>query len=317
MSCTATQLINTALNEVGYLEKRTNAQLDSKTANAGYNNYTKYARDLDNVPGFYNGKKNGYYWCDVFVDWCFYKAFGADKARELLCQPENSYGASCTNSARYFKNKGQLYSTPKVGDQIFFGSKSTGTCTHTGIVYKVDARYVYTVEGNTSGNSGVVANGGGVFKKSYRLDYSGIYGYGRPNYDAETTEDGEIRVDVWTQKDAQGRILDIALRASRGSLWYQVHTLDGRWLPKVTGYDPNDYINGYAGNHVPIDAIRVYYNTPSGEAYKQARYAVQTANRPGYWLPEQVDDSTKSGMDGYAGNIGQAITDFKMRIDDK
>ena len=27
--------------EVGYLEKKSNAQLDSKTANAGYNNFTK------------------------------------------------------------------------------------------------------------------------------------------------------------------------------------------------------------------------------------------------------------------------------------
>lgn len=40
-----TKLIKTAEAEVGYLEKATNAQLDSKTANAGYNNYTKYARD--------------------------------------------------------------------------------------------------------------------------------------------------------------------------------------------------------------------------------------------------------------------------------
>ena len=39
------KLIKVALNEEGYLEKNTNSQLDSKTENAGYNNYTKYARD--------------------------------------------------------------------------------------------------------------------------------------------------------------------------------------------------------------------------------------------------------------------------------
>ena len=33
--------------ERGYLEKKSNAQLDSKTANAGHNNYTKYTRDID------------------------------------------------------------------------------------------------------------------------------------------------------------------------------------------------------------------------------------------------------------------------------
>lgn len=41
------RLIATAKAEEGYLEKATNAQLDSKTANAGSNNWTKYARDLD------------------------------------------------------------------------------------------------------------------------------------------------------------------------------------------------------------------------------------------------------------------------------
>ena len=65
------RLLATAIAEVGYLEKKTNKNLDSKTANAGYNNYTKYARDLDAISGFYNGKKQGYAWCDMFVDWCF------------------------------------------------------------------------------------------------------------------------------------------------------------------------------------------------------------------------------------------------------
>ena len=55
----ASTIIALAQNEIGYLEKASNSQLDSKTANAGYNNFTKYARDLDNIPGFFNGPKNG------------------------------------------------------------------------------------------------------------------------------------------------------------------------------------------------------------------------------------------------------------------
>ena len=43
------KVINIASNEVGYLEKKSNYRLDSKTANAGYNNYTKYTRDVDNA----------------------------------------------------------------------------------------------------------------------------------------------------------------------------------------------------------------------------------------------------------------------------
>ena len=42
------------LNEVGYAEKQSNANLDSKNLNAGNKNYTKYARDLDNILNFYN-----------------------------------------------------------------------------------------------------------------------------------------------------------------------------------------------------------------------------------------------------------------------
>lgn len=178
-------VINIALAEEGYLEKQSNRQLDSKTSNAGSGNWTKYARDLDNIPGFYNGKKNGYAWCDVFVDWCFVQAYGVEEAKKLLCQPNQSLGAGCTYSAKYYKQKGQLYKTPKVGDQIFFGSESEST--HTGLVYKVDSNRVYTIEGNTSGASGVIPNGGGVCRKSYPLGSSYIYAYGRPNYDGTSS----------------------------------------------------------------------------------------------------------------------------------
>ena len=176
-----TKILDIALNEVGYLEKASNKDLDSKTGNAGKSNYTKYARDLDNIPSFYNGKKNGYPWCDVFVDWCFVKAFGVEKAKELLCQPNRSAGAGCLFSMNYYKSKNQFHTYPQKGDQIFF--KQNGSITHTGIVYNVDEKKVYTVEGNTSSASGVVANGGSVALKSYFLNSSYIAGYGRPKYE--------------------------------------------------------------------------------------------------------------------------------------
>lgn len=189
MARTVTKLLEIAGNEVGYLEKATNAQLDSHTANAGRNNWTKYARDL-NRAGYYNGNKNGYAWCDVFVDWLFWKLCGGDKdrAQEMICQSGN-LGASCKYSADYFRKAGRFFKTPKIGDQIFFGSK--GAETHTGIVYHVNDTYVFTIEGNTSGASGVVANGGGVCRKQYKLGYSKIVGYGRPIYEKEIAVDGK------------------------------------------------------------------------------------------------------------------------------
>lgn len=114
------KVLEIALGEVGYLEKASNADLDSKTGNAGFANYTKYARDLDKLGDFYNTPKQGYPWCEVFVDWCMVKAYGQAMALTLLCQPKKSAGAGCTQSASYYKQKGQFYTSPKVGDQVFF-----------------------------------------------------------------------------------------------------------------------------------------------------------------------------------------------------
>lgn len=170
------KVISIALNEVGYLEKKSNSQLDDKTANAGSGNYTKYARDLHKLGDFYNGNKNGFSWCDVFVDWCFVTAFGEERALELLCQPKKSCGAGVGYSCDYYKNKGQFYTSAQAGDQIFFKNAS-GVRTHTGLVYQVDSNYVYTVEGNT---------GDSVKKKKYAINSSSIYGYGRPKYKVES-----------------------------------------------------------------------------------------------------------------------------------
>jgi hypothetical protein len=113
------------------------------------------------------------------------KAFGVDDMKRITFH--TIYGAGCTYSARQYKNNGRFYKTPKVGDEIFF-KDSDGGCSHTGLVVAVDTLYVYTVEGNTSSASGVVANGGTVAKKKYLKTYNKIYGYGRPLYDEEPKE---------------------------------------------------------------------------------------------------------------------------------
>lgn len=178
-----------AIAELGYLEKKSNANLDSKTANAGSNNYTKYARDLDAV-SYFNGKKQGYAWCATFFNWLFFKCYGRDTALRMLYEPlTSSMAASCTQAVKYYEAKGKLFKTPQVGDQVFFRSGST-IC-HTGIVEKAEDGRVYTIEGNTSATSGVVSNGGGVWRKNYPSDYSRIYGYGRPDWSLVRSEADE------------------------------------------------------------------------------------------------------------------------------
>jgi uncharacterized protein YgiM (DUF1202 family) len=48
---------------------------------------------------------------------------------------------------------------------------------------------IYTVEGNTSSGTGLEANGGGVYFKSYSASYSNILGYGAMPYNANATID--------------------------------------------------------------------------------------------------------------------------------
>lgn len=145
------KVILIAKNEIGYLEKKSNSQLDSKTANSGSANYTKYWRD---VKPSYQGQP----WCACFVSWCFMKAFGLNKAKKLLKHWPYVY---CPTMSGLF----MLNANPKVGDIVIF--KHNGTFTHTGLVTAVVGDRFYTIEGNTSGASGIIANGGGVCAKSY------------------------------------------------------------------------------------------------------------------------------------------------------
>ena len=227
----ASELIKVAEAEVGYLEKESNKNLDSKTANAGDENYTKYARDFDKkYVNFYNGKKNGFAWCDIFVDWCFVKAFGVEQAKKLLGQPNKSCGAGCSFSANYYKKIGCFSSKPKVGAQIFF-KDSKGVPCHTGIVYKVGTKYVYTIEGNTSSAVGVVANGGAVAKKKYTLNYSRIYGYGIPKFDKEPTTPKKTTTTTnnSSQQKSKISVKEWQVAAIADGFKFPKHGADGDW----------------------------------------------------------------------------------------
>lgn len=168
------KVIAIAKAEVGYLEKKSAASLDDKTANAGSGNFTKYWKAL-------SSGMQGQPWCQCFVDWCFKQAFGETKAKRLLCGAGKVWSFYTPTAAGYFKTAKQwITKDPKAGDIIYF--KNSARIHHVGIVEKVSGGMVYTIEGNTSGGSAVIANGGGVCQKSYPLGNSSIAGYGRPSY---------------------------------------------------------------------------------------------------------------------------------------
>lgn len=160
MANTVDKIVKWALEQVGYKANK------DKT--------NKYAEYIDNnYADFYNGKKDGFDWCDVCVDCGFIQTYGYEEALRLLCQPKKSLGAGVKYSAQYYKNKKQYYtSNPMVGDQIFF-KNSKGIC-HTGIVVEVRKTELDTVEGNASNT---------VKRKTYKLTDKTIDGFGRPKYD--------------------------------------------------------------------------------------------------------------------------------------
>ena len=164
-------LIATARAEVGYLEKKSNSQLDDKTANAGYNNYTKYWRDI--YPQYQAEP-----WCAAFVSWCMMKTFGLDTAKKLLKHWPYVY---CPTLGSLFTK----YANPQRGDIVIF--YRNGTFTHTGLVTKVEGDKFYTIEGNTSAGTSIIANGGGVCAKSYYNSNLPGTKFCRPNYSIVTS----------------------------------------------------------------------------------------------------------------------------------
>lgn len=154
-------------DQVGYLEKRSNANLDSKTGNAGYGNYTKYSRDVNNW-GLMGCQ--GQPWCATYQFWICVKIFGKKKALEIM---GNGF-YNCNSVKAHSRSKGTWHSTPKPGALVIFRNGS-----HIGRVIRISGNTIYTNEGNTSsgGLNHVEANGGCVAEKSYTIGNSQIDGY--------------------------------------------------------------------------------------------------------------------------------------------
>ena len=167
------KVIAIAAAEVGYLEKSKVAYqkdpsvLDQKTAGAGYDNYTKYGRDMHRI--YPSTMDLHAAWCDCFIDWCFQKAYDVTTAKNLLGGNFDDYTVA---SAQMYAKHGALDKKPEVGAQIFFTRNgAVSGCYHTGLVISVaaDGKTVTTIEGN--------ANGGCVAKKVRNVNAYTLFGH--------------------------------------------------------------------------------------------------------------------------------------------
>lgn len=301
MANTVDKVITIADAEVGYLEKKSDSQLYDKTANAGYGNYTKYGKEMHKIYPSVMDYPAPY--CDAFVDWCFYKAYGIANAKGLLGGNFDDYTVA---SAQLYKNKKAWYtSNPKVGDQIFFTNSKGGIC-HTGLVYKVDNTYVYTIEGNTSGANGVIANGGGVCKKKYSLTYSRIAGYGRPEYDEGSFEKKEHETIVVGPATDIEDLTKNVIFYEKGDEGAKVKDLQN-WLISL-GYDLGKYgADGDYGSatEAAIKEFQKDYNIePTGKYDRITNSKVQVLIKTPFKAKALKDTYIKNGAgDGYK-NVG-------------
>lgn len=295
----ASELIKIAEGEIGYCEKETNKNLDDKTANAGDGNWTKYARDLY-VAGYYQSPKNGYAWCDMFVDWICLKLMGSKEKGEWLECQTGLYGAGCEWSSDCYRRAGRFGKEPKVGAQIFFGKENAEE--HTGIVEKFDDTYVYTIEGNTSNK---------VARRTYKRNSSYIVGYGYMRFDEEVETKPEDVKPTVTGTSSTGS------EADEKTIW---NFLKAKGL--------NDYATaGVMGNLYAESALRSnnlqnsyerslgYTDDSYTKAVDNGSYSNFVKDSAGYGLAQWTYWSRKENLLKYAQAAKKSIADLNTQLE--
>ena len=172
-----------AIDEIGYTE--------------GPNNWTKYAKDLDAI-SYFNSPKQNVAWCCTFTAWAIWRASDPDPKGTALAAQYQPYKDNCgcgvSWNARYYKDKGKFFTTPKEGD-VFF----TKGFNHTGFVSCVNNDGTFsTIEGN---HDNQVAS---VLRK-----VSDMEGFGRPWYTAEPDPEPKkkmVYVDISVPEDCEVKV---------------------------------------------------------------------------------------------------------------
>ena len=291
-------------------------------------NSDEYNSPADLSRGTNTANANG---CDIFISIHMNKFDGSGKGTECWLYNASNVMMNtiadkiCQNfAAKGFRNRGIKYNTgfhdlnatrmPAMIVETLFCDNSYDVGLYNALGAKGIAELI------AAAIAGQTVSGGAVTPVQPTTPLASVSGGGPTinfKYRVRTKEDGWLP-EVINLADYAGipghAITDISIGVDRGSLWYQVHVKGGGWLPTVSGYNINDYNNGYAGNGQVIDAVRVYYNTPADYAaqygYQKAQYRVSPLNG-NYW-PWQYDNETGAGQDGYAGAFGQAMDRFQL-----
>ena len=142
---------------------------------------------------------NGQPWC-VIALWYWF-----DRAGERMAFFGGGKTASCSILLRWYREQGLTVdvSDIKVGDIVILNFSGTQDTQHCGLVvdtyWHFDARYITTIEGNTSDGSGSQDNGGCVaLKRRYPHQIVGVC---RPQYKAEEPQPVDDITGRWSEED--------------------------------------------------------------------------------------------------------------------
>lgn len=202
----AKDVVNTALNEIGYEAEGSNKK------------YTIYSAELD-ACNYWNGmdSKNGVAdWCSIFFNWlCYANTRNADgdieankwDAHYFTFEPDdrNDLAAGCGYAADYYQQNDAWTDNPERGDQVFFRNYA-----HTGIVVDWDNEGFYTVEGNI--------DGGRVGKRYYKYGDPCVDGFGRPRYDGWEYEQPKQDAPVKEDSKVETVTLSIEITTDKAAL---------------------------------------------------------------------------------------------------
>lgn len=322
---TAEKIVAVARKELGYHEKASNYDLDSKTGNPGSANYTKYARDLA-AAGYYQANKQGAEWCDMFYDWCLLQAADGDaeKAQAMQFQNGTLYGAGCPWSRGYYRDHGRLFTYPEVGDQAFF--QKNGNIVHTGLVEEVDSTTVTIIEGNKNNQ---------VERNVYSRWDPYISDYGRP-----TWETGEIETTEEAQELANSTLPTVSLGVPakgvdvstwQGTIDWNKVKADGIDFAMIrAGYGMNNIDQQFKANALGAIKAGVHigfywfsYAYTAAMARAEADYlcdAVEALGLPIMFplaFDYEYDSDLKAKKEGYSPDIVAQADAFLARIEER
>ena len=145
---TLPRMIEVAIHEIGYVEEP--------------DNHTKYGKTMH---------ADGLAWCGSFLNWC-----------AIIAKVKVPNTVSVIQGSQSFVKLGQLHIHDyAVGDFAYFNFAGKQQAQHVGLIVKLEPQYIYTIEGNTSGDKSQV-NGGMVMLK--KRDKKFVLWVGRPVYAA-------------------------------------------------------------------------------------------------------------------------------------